>query len=122
MQAVHPHALRDLALPGAVTVDGENVPVDDDGVFEAPGESWLAAFAERHGLDLDDVVYEEDGPPDASASALDPGDLTVADLRDAVADIDDAAALQAVRAAEAGGSDRTTALEAIDARLAELED
>jgi len=124
MRVRHPHALHDHAVPAAVTVGDENVPVDADGWFEVDAsERWLAHLAERHGVTPDELVYEEDGPPDREqAPAVDPGDLTVANLRDAVADIDDAEALRAVRRAEADGKNRTTALDAVDARLADLED
>jgi hypothetical protein len=123
MRVRHPHALHDRAVPGAITVGDENVAVDDAGWFEVDAsERWLEHLAERHGVTPDELVYKEDGPPDReSTPAVDPGDLTVANLREAVADIDDAETLRAIRDAEADGKDRTTAREAIDARLAELE-
>ena len=48
---------------------------------------------------------------------LDPGDHTVDELRDALEDVDDAEALQAILEAERDGKDRKTAKEAIEARI-----
>ena len=48
---------------------------------------------------------------------LDPSDHTVAELRDALADVDDAGALEEILAAEEDGKDRKTAKEAIERRL-----
>lgn len=75
----------------------------------------------------DGDVREEDGPPDdaegEAAPAVDPGDLTVPDLREALADIDDADELEAIREAEASDGDpRATALDAIDDRRDELQE
>ena len=49
--------------------------------------------------------------------ALDPADHTVADLEDALADVDDADELAAILEAERDGKDRKTAVAAIEARL-----
>ncbi|MDZ7730328.1 MAG: electron transfer flavoprotein subunit alpha/FixB family protein [Natrialbaceae archaeon] len=53
---------------------------------------------------------------------LDPSDVTVDELREAVADIDSIEDLETIRDAEADGKNRTTALEAIDDRLEDLSD
>jgi hypothetical protein len=122
MTVTHPLADRDVPTPAAVTApDGRTYAVADDGAVECPDDvaaELAAALAERY-----DTAREEDGPPDADTdepAPLDPGDHTVADLREAIADIDDADALRAVGDAEEAGENRTTALEAIDARLSEL--
>lgn len=84
-------------------------------------------------LDRVDETAEDtatDDGPDASADTDDapevdphPSDLTVAELRDRVAEVENASFLRAIREAEAEAEDpRSTALEAIDDRLADLED
>jgi hypothetical protein len=121
MELTHPLADRDAPTPAAVTApDGQTYPVADDGTVDVPdavADALRATWAERWG-----APREEDGPPDASASALDPGGLTVTKLRAALSDFDDADLVREMRDAEAANKNRTTALEAIDARLAELED
>lgn len=52
----------------------------------------------------------------------DPGDLTVAELRDAIADVDDSATLESMLASERDGKDRKTAKDAIESRLDEVGD
>lgn len=106
-----------------------NGPTFEDGDIERVDAETAERLTVRPDFELvEDAgeVRQEDGPPDESgghtAPAVDPGDLTVADLREAVADIDDADELRAVREAEAErDSPRTTALESIDTRLDELE-
>ena len=61
MRLVHPVARRDEGVvDDAVYVDGEAVPVDDDGTFEAP-ESWAQTFAARYDTTLDELRVD-DGP------------------------------------------------------------
>jgi hypothetical protein len=52
----------------------------------------------------------------------DPGDLTVAELRDAIADVDDSATLESMLESERDGKDRKTAKDAIQSRLDEVGD
>lgn len=52
---------------------------------------------------------------------IDPDDHTVPELREAVEDIDDPEALDAILSAERDGENRTTAIEAIEERLNSLE-
>jgi len=125
MTVTHPLADRDAPAPAAVSApDGRTYPVADDGTIECPdgvAAELAAALAERYG-----TAREEDGPPDADggepAPTVDPGDHTVADLREAIADIDDADALRAVGDAEEAGKNRATAMEAIDSRIEEVRD
>lgn len=66
--------------------------------------------------DADDSVTVADLDPH-------PDDLTVDDLKDRVADVEDVALLETILEAErAGDETRTTAVDAIEARIAELED
>lgn len=67
---------------------------------------------------VDGEVCPECG--ESKATDLNVPDLTVSELRDAVADIDDVGRLESIRGVEAKHKDRVTALEAIDDRLAEL--
>lgn len=53
--------------------------------------------------------------------SLDPADHTVRELRDAVADVDDATELRRIKVAEIQGKDRKTAKGAIDDRLEDLD-
>jgi len=70
------------------------------------------AFNVVNAGDRDDLV-----PADDYA-----GTHTVSEIREDIADIKNREWLATLRAAEAAGEHRTTALEAIDDRLAELED
>jgi hypothetical protein len=91
----------------------------------APGE--VADLPERVGEpqpELERVEIPDPDGPDVESGTLPfaPGEHTVSELRDRVQDINDADALRALRTAEADGGDRTTALDAIDDRLAALGD
>lgn len=116
--------LRDLDADVAV---GDRVDVTErqaDYLVSERGDFALVAADETAPADAgppDETPAEEDGPPDDTVEAIDPGDLTVSELSDVVADIDDADRLRALRNAEAGGKDRTTAKDAIDDRLDDLE-
>lgn len=93
---------------------------------------------ERHPRSL--AVVEETGAeakPDTDADQTDsadavepvaeadldphPSDLTVDELRDRLTDVGDLALLYDIRAAEGDGKTRETALEAIDARISDVE-
>lgn len=67
MKIEHPRAGdADGVAPSVVDVDGEHVEVSEDGTFEIDEDQrgWLSRFASSHGHDPDDLVFEEDGPPD----------------------------------------------------------
>jgi hypothetical protein len=66
-----------------------------------------------------------DGSPDEGVTADDldphPSDLTVPEVKERVADVDDVALLETILEVEAAGKSRTGAKDAIEARIAELE-
>lgn len=69
MQVRHPAAVREAAVPAAVTVDTDTYPVGSDGVVNCPdgvATRLVEQFATRDGVTREDVVYEEDGPPDTT--------------------------------------------------------
>jgi len=77
-------------------------------------------------IDDQEDSAEDTAEEDAALSAEDldphPADLTVDELGERVAEVDDAALLATIRQAEAGRDDpRSTALDVIDDRLGELE-
>lgn len=80
-------------------------------------ETEVETDADADQADSDDAVE-----PVAEAD-LDPhpSDLTVDELEERLSDVDDLALLYGIRAAEAGGKTRETALEAIDARISDVE-
>lgn len=106
--------------PSMVDVQGERAPVDD-GVFAVPDDAdgWLRAFAAAYDAAPDELVREEDGPPDGrSPMHVDPGDHAVADLRDLLSERDYSDdALQAMLEQERDGKDRTTAKGAIESAM-----
>ena len=69
MRVVHPRALRNAAPP-AVTVGRTTYRVASDGTVECP-DARVTEIAERlaevYDMTPDDLVYEEDGPPDGGA-------------------------------------------------------
>lgn len=73
MEVSHPRAERD-ASPAAVTVGTDTYPVDDAGVIDCPDErahEVAERLAEVYGLEPDDLVREEDGPPDGDVEYCD---------------------------------------------------
>ena len=89
----HPNTLKRIEV---------DVVQDDDTAEDADGES-------------DDGVTVDDLDPH-------PEDLKVGELEERIADVDDVELLETIREAETKTKDRTTAVDAIDARLNELED
>lgn len=69
-----------------------------------------------------DADTDDRTPTEEASVPFDPGSKTVDELGEAVADVDDAAALAAVRDAEVAGDDRTSAVDVIDRRLNSLEE
>ncbi|KDE60622.1 hypothetical protein EL22_00070 [Halostagnicola sp. A56] len=71
----------------------------------------------------DEHVEESSEPTTLDVDELDPhpADLKVSELKDRLEDVDDVELLKAIRKAEDESEDRSTAKNAIDARLAELE-
>jgi len=72
MTVTHPHADRD-ASPAAVTVGTTTYPVDADGIIDCPAEDEghvADVLADAYGVSADDLVREEDGPPDDAVEEL----------------------------------------------------
>lgn len=104
-----------------VRLGREPVRVPSGETVDVP-EHVAAGWAE-----LERVADDTPGPDDWTAVATGtppfaPGEHTVSELRDRVQEVDDADDLRALRTAEAEGEDRTTALDAIDTRIDDLED
>jgi len=121
MQVQHPLAGDgDGVAPSNVDVDGETVPVNEEGVFELPDrrEGWLRRFADAYDADPDDLVHSADADAESeSAEAeveppFDPSEFNVDELEERLADSDlTDEELDALAAVE----DRKTGLDAIDA-------
>jgi len=123
MKVAHPHADRD-ASPAAVTVGTDTYPVDEDGIIQCPADRAAEVadvLARAHDVPPDGLLTREDEPPDDGLT-LDPRELTVSELRKELAAISDTVILRNAREIETDNDDRTTALEAINARLNELND
>lgn len=59
MRLVHPSALgEDGVADDYVDVNGDLVPIDDDGTFDAPA-GWAEAFAARYDRDLEELHVAE---------------------------------------------------------------
>lgn len=78
---------------------------------------------ESEAADEDDAEQADVDEEVASVDELDPhpADLKVPELKDRLEDVDSVELLEAIREAEVESEDRTTAKDAIDARLKELE-
>lgn len=62
MRVEHPIARQDTGVvDDYVDVNGEPVPVDDDGTFEIPdgARGWLEQWADGYGFDADDLLVLE---------------------------------------------------------------
>lgn len=113
---------------------GSNTLTRSDSSDVEPGDEFEPTDAEQSAFrDLMEPVDEEAGD-DGDATASDnsepepvdvdphPGDLTVSELEDRVEDIDDVELLEAILAAEQeDGSPRSTAVDAIQDRINDLE-
>lgn len=74
----HPHAVRDASPPSSVTVDGTDYPIAVDGAVDCPdavADRLVDAWRRRYGVERDDLVYEEDGPPDTCDVEMSNGDI-----------------------------------------------
>jgi hypothetical protein len=117
---------------GDVWVDGEHYTRGDEvdvpaGVYDRlPGSFEQVADSDTSEDSDEDNAAQESGNGGADTVTVDdldphPTDLTVDELEERIADVDDVALLAAIREAETDAEDRTTAIEAIDTRLNELE-
>jgi len=96
----------DVAQGETVTVDEETAAhLQEHGEFEVVGDGGN--------------VRERDGPPDVPVLAE---EATVAEIEDAVATIESADAIRYILEDEREGPNRTTAIDALEARLDELEE
>ena len=123
----------DGVAPAMVDIDGDSVPVADDGTFEVPEDrdAWPRRFAAAHDTDPEDLLVEKDDESDESneddgeSLSFDPSEHTVDEVDEHVETIDGddlAAELKALREAEVDGKDRSGAKKAIDSRLADLQE
>ena len=129
MKVKHPLAGEGDGVPSsAVDVNGENVPVDDDGTFDVGGHgAWVSRFADAHDVDREDILVDDSttdqGDEDSETSAFeevdppfDPGEYTVdeldAHLKEIADDLGEKEAA-ALYEAEEDGKDRDTALDTI---------
>lgn len=90
-------------------------PVEEDG-----GDQQVT-LDDANGSDESDGSDGSDGSDDYEVDPH-PSDLTVAELRDRVGDVDDVGLLEAIHKAETDGEQRSTAIDAIEDRIDELED
>lgn len=124
----------DGVAPAMVDIDGDSVPVADDGTFEVPEdrEAWSRRFATAHDTDPEDLLVEKDddgsdesNEDDGESLSFDPSEHTVDEVEEHVENIDGddlAAELKALREAEVDGKDRSGAKKAIDSRLDDVEE
>jgi hypothetical protein len=140
-----PETVSVRVTDGDVWVDGEHYTRCDEvdipaGVYDRlPGSFEQVADSDSSEDDVDedetdatgggdesgDIQETDDGGADTvTVDDLDPhpSDLTVDELEERIADVDDVALLDAIRNAETDAENRTTAIEPIDARLNELEE
>jgi hypothetical protein len=126
-----PGEVRVRVADGDVWVDGEHyVRGDEVDIPERVYEQIPHSFERVESDDGDgDEANAESGADGDEPPAVDdldphPAALTVDELRERVQDVDDIALLEAIRTAEQAtdGEARTTAIEAIENRLAALTD
>ena len=117
MKLTHPLADRDASVPGRVTVNpGQHFDVDEDGTVDVPediAEQLQAAWQRRYG------VGEE---TDEGDLPVDPSEHNVDELPEKLESVDDVEVLEAIRDIEAADKDRDGAYDAIDDRIADLQE
>jgi len=126
---------------GDVWVDGEHLTRGDEvdipaDVYDRIPGSFERVDSDESTGDVDDETdasetnaSEADGEADGEAAGevtVDdlnphPDDLTVDELEERIADVDDAALLETILEAEEASDTRTTAVDAIEERIADLE-
>lgn len=92
----------------------ERIPASFEPVNDESGSESSDEEVDDAGSDTDDAASVEVDPH--------PEELTVDEIEDRVADVDDREKLQAIRELEVDGKNRSTALEVIDERLEELQE
>ncbi|QHS17919.1 hypothetical protein GWK26_12605 [haloarchaeon 3A1-DGR] len=103
----HPRSLEVIGDGDDESADAgdEDTPDAEDGAADSEGGDEPPDF----GVDLEEVDPH-------------PNDLSVSELRDRISDVNDVDLLQAIRHLESESEDRKTALEAIDDRIAAVEE
>jgi len=109
---------RYTADGGAYRVGGHHFEPGDEQAVDAELAAYLADVDDFEVIGGEDDVREEDGPPDVPVLAE---DATVAEIEDAIATIESADAIRYILEDERKGPNRTTAIDALEARLDELE-
>lgn len=89
----------------------------EDGVLEKHPRTLSAVDGDEAGQEAD----EDDGTVTVDDLDPHPADLKVGELKERIADVEDVDLLETIRDAEEATEDRTTAKDAIDARLNEIE-
>jgi hypothetical protein len=116
------HAYRDHAHDRVID-PGEELPADiaDRVVTSHPHD--VEELDEKDEDETADVDTDDPADDETESDDVDPhpGELTVTEIEERVADVDDREVLESIRELEANGDHRTTALEAIDARLDDLD-
>jgi len=120
----HPRTFDRTAAGGfAVDVGGRHVPVDEAGEFTADAEAdraALTAIARAHDTTvaaMRERAESDDTDGVAGGLPVDPGEETVAGLKDALDGVTNVDTLRALLEAERGGKDRKTARDAIQRRI-----
>ena len=110
---------------GDVWVDGEHLTRGDEVEIPTTVYERISRSFEQVD-DVDDVTDDADeeqvdqgDPPEVDPH---PGELTVDEIEDRVAEVDDLAKLRAILSLEEDGKDRTTATDAIEERIHDLEE
>lgn len=98
---------------------GDTHPVSDELAGHLADHDQFEVLDDAGG----DDVHEEDGPPDGHLTRYHPSDLTVDEINEKLDSFDyEALELEKLAEEEREGKDRTTAIEAIEDRLADLEE
>lgn len=96
----------------------------EDGVLEKHPRTLSAVDGDEatdQEADAEEAADEDDGTVTVDDLDPHPADLKVGELEERIADVEDVDLLETIRDAEEATEDRTTAKDAIDARLNEIE-
>jgi hypothetical protein len=112
--------------PSRVDVNGTHAEVDEDGTFELPdgvSEGWVQRFASAHGVEADEIVVgdESEGSDDEAPPIL-ASEANVDEIEAAIERVESPESIRVILEDEREGKNRTTAVEALESRLDELEE